>query len=186
MRPTPAEVIAGVRRILKDVVEPSVSSGYARSALDQVRAVLAQVDWNDASTTLAGEADELIALSARAVEWIGVSDARGERFAEAADRLGRLAATTQSPTERFEVRNARVDDLSRALVAFHAELQEWELAPGRVGARALRDRAALRPDGVTGAARSAPRLRPRTPRARPSAASCRSSRPEGWADARCG
>lgn len=52
MRPTPAETIAGIRRILRDVVEPEVGSDYARSRLREVRAVLAQIDWDDAALRL--------------------------------------------------------------------------------------------------------------------------------------
>jgi hypothetical protein len=53
MRPLPSEVIAGVRRILKDTIEPELVSGHARSRLVEVRAVLAQVDWDDAGFTAA-------------------------------------------------------------------------------------------------------------------------------------
>lgn len=49
MRPTPAETIAGVRRILRDVIEPELASDHARSRLREVRAVLAQIDWDDAA-----------------------------------------------------------------------------------------------------------------------------------------
>ena len=47
MRPSPAEVLAGIRRILKDVIAPEIGSELARLRLAEIRAVLAQVDWNN-------------------------------------------------------------------------------------------------------------------------------------------
>ncbi|WP_286901545.1 hypothetical protein [Thermocrispum sp.] len=52
MRPTPTELITQVRRVLRDVIEPELSSGYARARLAEVRAVLAQVDWDNAGLHL--------------------------------------------------------------------------------------------------------------------------------------
>ena len=46
-RPTPGEIIDGVRRILRDVIEPAITSEHAASKLRDVRDVLAQVPWDD-------------------------------------------------------------------------------------------------------------------------------------------
>ena len=51
MRPRPSEVIAGIRKILADTVAPELSSDHARSRLAEIRAVLAQVDWDDVAFT---------------------------------------------------------------------------------------------------------------------------------------
>jgi hypothetical protein len=53
MRPTPNELVAGVRRILKEVIEPELVSDHARQRLAEVRAALAQVDWDEAGLRLA-------------------------------------------------------------------------------------------------------------------------------------
>lgn len=76
MRPTPAEVIDGVRRILKDVIEPELGSEYARSRLREVRAVLAQVDWNDAAATVFTEQERYAAALATAGEWAAAAPGR--------------------------------------------------------------------------------------------------------------
>jgi hypothetical protein len=46
-RPTPGEIIDGVRRILRDIVGPAITSEHAASKLRDVRDVLAQVPWDD-------------------------------------------------------------------------------------------------------------------------------------------
>src|SRR5256885_1945886 len=93
MRPTPAEVIAGVRRILKDVIEPEVGSEYARSRLRELRAVLAQVDWNDAALHLQQECDLLAEQLAVADSWIAAEPARESAF-------GRLDPTVDDMARR--------------------------------------------------------------------------------------
>ena len=59
MRPTPAETITQIRRLLKDVIEPDLQSDYARSRLREIRAVLAQTDWDDAAAGLAATNTEI-------------------------------------------------------------------------------------------------------------------------------
>jgi len=59
MRPTPQEVIDHVRRVLKDVVAPELTNDHARQRVAEVRAVLAQTDWNGAGLRLAAETGEL-------------------------------------------------------------------------------------------------------------------------------
>lgn len=53
MRPSPQELVDGVRRILKEVVEPELTSDHARQRLAETRAVLAQLDWDNAGLLLA-------------------------------------------------------------------------------------------------------------------------------------
>jgi hypothetical protein len=52
MRPRPSELIGGVRSILKETIEPELSSEHAKARLREVRALLAQVDWDEAGFTL--------------------------------------------------------------------------------------------------------------------------------------
>src|SRR5690349_18226808 len=92
MRPTPAEVILGVRRILKDVIEPEVGSEYARARLAEVRAVLAQVDWDDSLTTLARDNATVADLARRAGSWIRADARRQDVFGTSAGALARVSS----------------------------------------------------------------------------------------------
>jgi hypothetical protein len=80
VRPTPSEVIEGVRRILRDVVAPEVSSEYARSRLRAVLAVLAEVDWDDAPLRLLRDNQDLQTLLDRCEAWAAEDPARAAAF----------------------------------------------------------------------------------------------------------
>ncbi|WP_216892261.1 hypothetical protein [Nocardia alni] len=74
MRPSPSEVVAGIRAILAETIAPELTSEHARSRLAEIRAVLAQIDWDDAGFTLASRSDELARCLGAAGECIdGVS-----------------------------------------------------------------------------------------------------------------
>ncbi|MGQ4615537.1 hypothetical protein [Nocardia sp. R7R-8] len=47
MRPRPSEVIAGVRAILAETIAPELTSEHAKARLAEIRAVLAQIDWDN-------------------------------------------------------------------------------------------------------------------------------------------
>lgn len=70
MRPRPSEIIAGIRTVLKDTVAPAVDGDHAKARLDEVRAVLAQVDWDNAGFQLAAKADRLEAALQAAAPWL--------------------------------------------------------------------------------------------------------------------
>lgn len=110
MRPTPAETIAGVRRILRDVVEPEVGSEYARSRLREVRAVLAQIDWDDAALHLRRQSDAMLELLAETRAWIDADPARAREFADVDLQPPTPARGTESFTELNSVR-ARCGEL---------------------------------------------------------------------------
>lgn len=95
MRPLPSEVIAGVRRILKETIEPELSSGHAKSRLAEVRAVLAQVDWDDTAFTLAARNRDLAEVLGQVERWRASSPVREAAIPACAARLpdeDRLAA----------------------------------------------------------------------------------------------
>lgn len=104
MRPTPGEVIAGVRRILRDVVAPEVSSDYARAELRSVLAVLGQVDWDDGPLRVLQDNNDLRALLGRCTAWIRSEPARARALAHwvagvdaaAANQAGALACEVGS------------------------------------------------------------------------------------------
>lgn len=69
MRPTPSEIIAGVRSILADTIGPELADDHARSRLAEIRAVLAQVDWDDAGFALKARATALALRLTEAGQW---------------------------------------------------------------------------------------------------------------------
>lgn len=83
MRPTPTELISQVRRVLREVVEPELRSDYARARLGEVRAVLAQVDWDNAGIALARETVSLRELLAEFRSWVDADERREAHFGPA-------------------------------------------------------------------------------------------------------
>lgn len=53
MRPTPAEIIASVCRVLEERVEPDLSSDYVRAELRQLLGLLRSQDWDEQLRTVA-------------------------------------------------------------------------------------------------------------------------------------
>lgn len=122
MRPTPSETIAGIRRILKDLVEPEVRSEYARQRLREIRAVLAQIDWDDALLHLHRRDKAIQGLLTEIREWI---DADPGRARDLADLSARLGAVRDEPAETFAEVNARHDANAALLVAAGDALVQW-------------------------------------------------------------
>ncbi|MFC4000170.1 hypothetical protein ACFS2C_02750 [Prauserella oleivorans] len=84
MRPTPAELITHVRRVLRDVVEPELTSEYARARLTEVRAVLAQVDWDNAGLQVRSTATALRETLAEFRVWVDADERRQVHFGPSA------------------------------------------------------------------------------------------------------
>jgi hypothetical protein len=126
VQPTPAEVIQGVRRILRDVVEPHVDSPYARSRLAEVRAVLAQVDWNDSLTHLAQDNVAVGMLAEEARGWlarVGDGPADAGRLRSEVESL--LPAFQHRP-EPFAVHLDRHRAGARVMIGLSDALVEWQ------------------------------------------------------------
>ncbi|WP_020108359.1 hypothetical protein [Nocardia sp. 348MFTsu5.1] len=128
-------MITGVRRILKEVVGPEVASEYALSRLEEVRAVLAQIDWNDAALRLRNDVLIQRQLLADIDGWRSASRDRVEHFAGVASSP---AVNTDIP-----VTYAELDELYRSeaatLVEMNRSLAIWTRAhPDDVSARELR------------------------------------------------
>ena len=125
MRPTPAEVIDGVRRILRDIIEPELTSEYSVARLREIRAVLAQVDWNDAGIRLARDNARLSALVSKLREWSVASQAPlGEEVRAVLD----AACAPAGEGDLFDQHNERSATLARAVVAIMDPLGEWVAA----------------------------------------------------------
>jgi hypothetical protein len=69
MRPKPSELIAGIRAILADTIAPGLTDDHARSRLDEIRAVLAQVDWDDSAFALKARTSTLALRLKAADAW---------------------------------------------------------------------------------------------------------------------
>ncbi|HEY0448697.1 hypothetical protein [Actinophytocola sp.] len=125
MRPTPAETIAGVRRILRDIVAPAVTDEYARTRLREVRAVLAQLDWDDAPLRLRTETETMRGLVAEFRRWADEPTTR---------------PTTRAP-ETFAELNATHAEVAAQLAEAASRLDTWcREHPHDEDARALRQR----------------------------------------------
>ncbi|MFI7195158.1 hypothetical protein ACIBQ0_35975 [Nocardia nova] len=71
MRPRPSEVVAGIRSILAETIGPELSSEHARSRLAEIRAVLAQIDWDNVGFALTARSAELARWLERAGQHVG-------------------------------------------------------------------------------------------------------------------
>jgi hypothetical protein len=142
MRPTPAETISGIRRILRDVVEPEVGSEYARARLREVRAVLAQIDWDNAGIRLNQDALALQALLRDCHAWISADPDRRAHFAAPSERLEYvLADAPPGAPEDFSHCSERRHRQDEAVTALVGPLEYWlEAHPDDREGQALRRR----------------------------------------------
>ncbi|MDT3445630.1 MULTISPECIES: hypothetical protein [unclassified Pseudofrankia] len=122
MRPTPAETIAGVRAVLRDVIEPEVRSDFARARLREIRAVLAQIDWDDAALRVRHRTDLVVGLLADIDEWVGADGDRRDHFADLARRIRSLS---DGPLETFAEVNARYTQAAEILAQASHDLGVW-------------------------------------------------------------
>ena len=122
VHPTPAETIRGVRQILKDIVEPHVSSDYARSRLREIRAVLATFDWDDPATGVRHEIACLRRVLDDAREWARGDEARAAALAEA---LGGELPQEPAADSRFEAVCAYRDDVAQRVIRATDRLRDW-------------------------------------------------------------
>lgn len=117
MRPLPSEVIAGVRRILKDTIEPELVSGHARSRLVEVRAVLAQLDWDDAAFTLAARNRALAGALGEIAAWRAAEPARSAAIPD--------TEVVRPEQETLAAHQAAYVLLAAAAVALVEPLETW-------------------------------------------------------------
>jgi hypothetical protein len=132
MRPTPAEVVAGVRRILSEVVAPEVTSDYAASRLRAVLAVLADVDWDNAPLQVVQDNHDLRTLLEGCGSWVADDPGRAAALADygATVRAGltepkpELAANLGSFADANELNATYRRLLEQSVVAIAAWLRE--------------------------------------------------------------
>lgn len=114
MKPTPAELIAGIRQVLDDEIEPDLQSEDARATLREIRARLAQVDWDDAGFQLAARNRALAGALAAAQTW-RASHPSALPDAAVPPEAG---ATFAEQQRRYEQLAGRVAELARPLTAW--------------------------------------------------------------------
>lgn len=126
MRPTPAELVEHVRRILRDVVEPEVASEYARARLHEVRTALAQLDWDNAGLDLARDTEALRELLAEVASWASSDDERREHFAGELPALTAVAAEgPPDPADRFATHQDRRTRYAALAVRLVDPMADW-------------------------------------------------------------
>jgi hypothetical protein len=127
MRPTPSETISGVRRILKEVIEPDLQTEYARTRLREIRAVLAQVDWDDAVLRLRRSDEVVRALLAEIQGW---ADAQPDSTPELEGLRGKVVPKNEEPSQTFAGLNDRYQERAARLVAASDLLAAWDRRHG--------------------------------------------------------
>lgn len=125
MRPTPAELIAGIRRILSEVIEPDLSSDHARTRLREVRAALAQLDWDNAGIELGGRVTRLRNLLLACVEWIDADPARSTHFGAVGPRLRSVTSAGTGASGCFDATNRHRAAQDESVAALIDPLEDW-------------------------------------------------------------
>jgi hypothetical protein len=127
MRPAPQEIISGISRILKETIEPQLTDEHALSRLREVRAVLAQVDWNDTTTKLGLETESVAAVLENWRVWTEADDGRAAAFAAQRARLDELSdESRRSPRyEAFAVLGARHARYGQLVVDVASATSRW-------------------------------------------------------------
>lgn len=124
MRPTPAELISHVRRVLRDAIEPELDSPYARARLAEIRATLAQIAWDDAGLQLASDVGTLRELLLRCRHWIEAEESRRTHFAKTLLELDTLPA---GAIEDFATGNSTRARYHEVVIALIDPLEDWLL-----------------------------------------------------------
>ncbi|WP_051163601.1 hypothetical protein [Nocardia brevicatena] len=126
MRPRPSEIIAGVRAVLAETIAPELTSEHARSRLAEIRAVLAQIDWDSIGFELMARTESLSRelRNARRFADVGVPEPPTEKTADAYRRYHEqlaAAATVALAALRAHLSARPADDEARA--AYRALLE---------------------------------------------------------------
>lgn len=136
MRPTPNELIAGIRSLLRDSIGSHLQDPAAAADLKKVMSVLRDVDWNEAGFALLAENRELVRLLDEIKCWVSGLPSGAPVFA---GLLQEMPACTGRPEARTFAEAIDVNQTCRSLlgdfvdlisreaedVAPAAERQEW-------------------------------------------------------------
>lgn len=140
MKPTPNQIVDGIRALLRESVLPGTESEQVKADLRRIMAVLRDTDWNEFAFALLRENAALAELAQQAIEWNTAQPAREACF-------GLLPASLQasvlglSRDDSFARAQQRNLDLRQALADFIDRCPDQEL-PGFEGLAQLRARMA--------------------------------------------
>ncbi len=123
MRPMPEELVAGVVRILRDTVAPSVADAHARSQLAQAIAVLRTLDAHETGAAVRAADAALRSVIDACSAWLQRDESRVAQFAP-------IVAIPAGPDEALAEVSDRYESNRAALEAFLATLEEWRAAHG--------------------------------------------------------
>jgi hypothetical protein len=141
MQPTPAEVIHGVRKILKEVIQPHVDSPYALARLGEIRAVLAQVDWDNALYQIMQNNASVAALAQEVLEWANSVRNPSPGIISLRSDIAELLSTSSDEAAPFEVHNAQQKAWDHLMIQCSRELlQRSNDVPTDHEATSLHDR----------------------------------------------
>ncbi|MGV9947870.1 hypothetical protein [Rhodococcus aetherivorans] len=134
MRPTPAETAAAVGRLLDDWAADETQSTHMRWMLRRVSAVLAQTDWEDASSALAASNARLLSTVEAGLKWIDSLDRTvAEQYVSAQTAMREvLAAGSDGRDYRtsLQARNSLNQALRGAIDAFLSALESDDALDG--------------------------------------------------------
>ena len=125
MKPTPDELAAGVRSLLRPLRE-ELTSKEAGRALQRAMYVLREARWDDAAFDLLNENAKLAAALRRAQQWLNEEAAAPARYEDDARTLAALTADDVLPAN-FAAANARNLELRTALAGFLDRVCEQDL-----------------------------------------------------------
>lgn len=117
MRPKPSELIAGVRAVLKDTVLPDLGSEHARTRVVEIRALLAQVDWDDAGFGLVRRNAALADALRECEAWRRADEQRTAAWPP--------CSVNEVAEETLDGHLERYEDLAASAAAVVEALGEW-------------------------------------------------------------
>lgn len=80
MKPTPNQMVDGIRAVLRETVLPASASDETQIAVRQIMVVLRETDWDEFAFALLRENAALAALAGEAAAWIGAQHERQAAF----------------------------------------------------------------------------------------------------------
>lgn len=139
MRPTPAETATAVGRLLEAWAADETQSQHMRWMLRRVSGVLAQTDWEDASTAIAQSNARLMSALEAALSWVDDLDpAASEQYGPVRGRMGAaITGSDRSPDQwaSLHERNELNEMLRGAADEFVVTLEADHTLEGHDGRR---------------------------------------------------
>lgn len=141
MKPTPNQMVDGMRALLRESVLPRIESDEATADARRIMVVLRDTDWNEFGFALLRENAALAGLAAQALEWSVAQVSRQAHFAPLRPTLhaSQDGASRDDSFARAQQRNL---ELRKALADFVDQCPLGPDPPGFEGLEQLRARMA--------------------------------------------